>query len=175
MKTGGFFMGEIMKKVFFLLFTVLPVVATARTMCVRDNSLVISLDSSISGTSSAYDQEEWVFWTDFSYGRIYGEGTCLSANESLGQTVQGSYYGAGDYVNTIITAEPGMYGTDADGNARTSCWCRITHPVQSLWVYRNTESGCKQYCTQYCGDFLKSNMGHSTKVRAAVFKSIGIK
>ena len=163
-----------MKKLFVILFAFLPIVATARTMCVRDNSLVVSLDSSVLGTASAYNTTEWVFWVDFPYGRIYGEGTCLSANESLGQTVQGSYYGAGDYANTIITAEPGMYGTDADGNARTSCWCRITNPAQSLWVYRNTESGCTQYCTRYCGDFIKNNLGGSYKFRAALFKSIGI-
>ena len=39
-----------MKNLFVILFAILPIVAAAQTMCVRDNSLVISLDVSILGT-----------------------------------------------------------------------------------------------------------------------------
>ena len=167
MKTGGFFMGKIMKKVFFLLFTVLPVVATARTMCVRDNSLVISLDKNINGTTSGYSKTEPVWWVDFPYGRIYGEATVLSAAEGLGRTnTQGSYYGIDEYANTPIVAEAGLSGVDANGNERKYCWCRITHPVQSLWVFEQPTSACTSYCAGIVQNY--------DSMRHGLFKSIGI-
>ncbi len=80
-----------MKKILFILFAVLPVMAMAQTMCVRDNSLVISLDYTIRATTMGHNPSEHIWWADYPYGRIYGEATYLSSDESLGQTVQGSF------------------------------------------------------------------------------------
>ena len=125
-----------MKKLFFILSLIVPAIATAQTMCVRDKSLVISLDKNVGGTGSGSNASEMIWWTDFSYGRIYGEATCLSAAEGLGRTAgTGAYYGVEEYATTPITAEVGLNGTDANGNERKYCWCRATHPVSSRWVF----------------------------------------
>lgn len=125
-----------MKKILVMLMVFLPLSVGAMTMCTRDRSLVISLDPSIGGTTSGYNNSEWVWWTDFSYGRVYGDATCLSAAEGLGRTSgMGAYYGVEDYAKTTITAEPALSGLDADGNERKYCWCKMTHPASSRWVF----------------------------------------
>ena len=141
-----------MKNLFVILFAILPIVATAQTMCVRDNSLVISLDVSIIGTGSGANASESIWLSDFPYGRIYGESTCLSLDEGLRQTTSGAYYGTGEYANTLITAETGLSGLDANGNERKYCWCRMTHPFLTPWVFNRdmgnscADGGCPSIC-----------------------------
>ena len=142
-----------MKNLFVILFAILPIVAAAQTMCVRDNSLVISLDANINPSSKGGSNDaESIWWVDFPYGRIYGEGTILSETEGLGQTTSGKYYGTGEYTNTLITAEPGLSGLDANGNERKYCWCRMTHPFLTPWVFNRdmgnscADGGCPGIC-----------------------------
>ena len=71
-----------MKQILITMICVLaPCVGGALTMCVRDSSLVVSLDQSIGGSSYSHNASEMLWWTEFSYGRIYGEATCLSEAE----------------------------------------------------------------------------------------------
>ncbi len=148
-------MGDKMKRILILVGLFLPLSVGAMTMCTRDRSLVISLDPSINGTSYDKNNSEWKWWVDFSYGRVYGDATCLSAAEGLGRTTgQGAYYGVEDYAKTTITAEPALSGLDADGNERMYCWCKMTHPASSRWVFNNANasaSACVSMCSDYCG------------------------
>ena len=164
-----------MKNLFVILFAILPIVATAQTMCVRDNSLVISLDVSILGTNYGANASESIWWSDFSYGRIYGESTCLSLDEGLGQTSTGAYYGADEFANTLITAEPGLSGLDANGNERTYCWCRLTHPATSAWTLKeNLSQRCSTNCATACGRDAYTNHYTGNSFRAGLFKTIGL-
>lgn len=164
-----------MKKILCVVFICMAsVVANAQTMCVRDKSLVISLDKNVQGTSYSNNKSEWMWWVDFPYGRIYGDATCLSAEEGLGRTTgQGAYYGVDDYASTPITAEAGLSGTDANGNERKYCWCRATHPVSSRWVFnsnRPTALECASWCTSQCGNSVQN----SAAMRGGVFGSVGL-
>ena len=164
-----------MKNLFVILFAILPIVAAAQTMCVRDNSLVISLDVSILGTGYDAKATESIWWSDFSYGRIYGESTCLSLDEGLGQTTSGAYYGTGEYANTLITAEPGISGLDANGNERTYCWCRMTHPATSAWTLKeNLSQLCSKNCATVCGRDAYTNHYTGGAFRVGLFKTIGL-
>ena len=165
-----------MKNLFFILFTFLPIVATAQTMCVRDNSLVISLDGNINTSSKgSSNDEESIWWVDFPYGRIYGEGTILSETEGLGQTTSGKYYGTDEYANTLITAEPGLSGLDANGNERTYCWCRMTHPATSAWTFKEKNSqSCATNCAAACGREAYTNHYMGPSFRVGLFKTIGL-
>ena len=164
-----------MKKLFFILSLIVPAIATAQTMCVRDKSLVISLDKGVGGTGSGSNASEMIWWTDFSYGRIYGEATCLSAAEGLGRTVtMGAYYGVEEYATTPITAEVGLNGKDDNGNERKYCWCRATHPVSSRWVFnglRPSASECASWCAYLCGSNVQAS---AATLRGGVFGSVGI-
>ena len=76
-----------MKKILLCALLFLPVAVVADTMCVRDSSLVISLDPTIVANGTGSDVINSVFWANFPYGHIYGEATCLSAEEGLGVLV----------------------------------------------------------------------------------------
>ena len=164
-----------MKKCLFLIFFIIPVITFAQTMCVRDNSLVISLDVSIIGTGSGANASESIWWGDFPYGRIYGESTCLSLDEGLGQTTSGAYYGTDEYANTLITAEPGLSGSDINGNERTYCWCRMTHPATSAWTFKeNAPQRCSTNCAVRCARDAYTNHFSGNSFRVGLFKTIGM-
>ena len=161
-------------KLFLYLFVVfVPFTCIAQTMCVRDNTLVISLDSGIKPEHHAYNTSEFIWWADFLYDRIYGDATCLSVVEGLGRTTgEGTYYGVEDFAKTTITAASALSGTDIDGNERLYCWCRLAHPVTSAWVFINafaSVSACHSGCSGWCSDFYN----HRSMLRG-LFSSVGL-
>lgn len=137
-----------------------------------DIGLEICVNASLNGTSSGFDKSGWTWWTDFTYGRIRGEATCLSAAEGLGRTDgRGSYYGTGNYSRTYIDAIAGLKNYDANGGARRYCWCKMTYPATSRWVFRmdnESVSGCADGCANGCS----VNIRAWTDIRAGLFESV---
>ncbi|MEE1110892.1 MAG: hypothetical protein UIH99_01630 [Alphaproteobacteria bacterium] len=162
-----------MKKIFVLLGLMVPVCVFATDMCARDDIMIMVFDPQVNGTGGGSNAAEWTWWTSFAYGRVAGDATCLSAAEGLGRTSgTGAYYGTGDYAKTFITADAGLNGLDADGNERKYCWCKMTHPVSSRWVFNNaiaSASACVA-CSSHCANYF-----HGTPaVRRGVFGSVGL-
>ncbi|MFQ6730074.1 MAG: hypothetical protein ACLRFK_03450 [Alphaproteobacteria bacterium] len=162
-----------MKKVIYLLVGVLlslPAIATE--MCARNDTIVIPLDSNVGGSSNGNSAAEATWWTIFSYGRIYGISTCLSAAE--GGKPSGSM---GVYTNDKGQMLPqdealaGRSGQDAEGNDRGYCWCKMTHPASSRWVFfsSSSASNCASNCANYCGFNAQSHAA----VRSGLFGSVG--
>ena len=161
-----------MKKLLVIIMMILiPCVGGALTMCVRDSSLVVSLDQSIAGTSSGKNVSEMLWWVEFLYGRIYGEATCLSAAE--GGKPDGSQFAItnsnGEMLSQNIPA--GLKGKDADGNDRIHCWCRMTHPAYSRWVFvhSGSVSTCMANCALNCSERVQSYAA----CRSGLFGSVG--
>ena len=163
-----------MKKLLMIVALLMPVCAVATDMCARDDIMVMVFDPQVNGTSNGNNATEWRWWTDFAYGRVAGDATCLSAAEGLGRTSgMGAYYGTGDYANTFITADAGLNGLDADGNERKYCWCKMTHPASSRWVFNNayaSASACVSNCSYYCGFYVRNY----SAMRGGVFGSVGL-
>ena len=163
-----------MKKILcVVLICMASVVANATDMCARNDTMVFVFDKDVNGTSNGSNATEWTWWTSFAYGRISGDATCLSAAEGLGRTTgMGAYYGTGEYANTFIDVEPGLHGTDSDGNERKYCWCKMTHPFFSHWVFCSaypSASNCVSSCASYC-----SNISSNAARRGGVFESVGL-
>ena len=161
-----------MQKVLIVgLMLLMPCVGGALTMCVRDSSLVVSLDQSIGGTTNGNNASEMLWWTDFSYGRIYGEATCLS--EAEGGKPSGSQgvitNSNGKMLSQDIPA--GLKNKDADGNDRGYCWCRMTHPASSRWVFNRSDSAsnCASDCARSCGSYAQVGAA----LRGGLFGSVG--
>lgn len=162
-----------MRKIIFLIALVLPICAYATDMCARDDTMVLVLDKRASPGGQGSVPAEWAWWVSFSYGRIAGDATCLSVKEGLGQTTRGAYYGTGEYANTLIMAEPGLYGVDADGNERKYCWCRMRHPFMSGWFCAgalSNSNGCKSVCASDCG----RHTTNLVEMRSGAFDSVGL-
>ena len=161
-----------MKKIVLILclFMTIPVMATE--MCARNDTIVIPLDSNVGGTSNGNNAAEATWWAIFSYGRIYGLSTCLSAAE--GGKPSGSM---GVYTNDKGQMLPqdealaGRTGQDADGNDRGYCWCKMTHPAYSRWVFVSSYSAsrCASNCARDCG----SSARNGAALRSGLFGSVG--
>lgn len=164
-----------MKKILcVVLICMASVVANATDMCARNDTMVFVFDKDVKGISKGSNATEWTWWTSFAYGRVSGGATCLSATEGLGRTgTMGAYYGTGEYANTFIDVEPGLHGTDSDGNERMYCWCKMTHPFSSRWVF-NYASASASACVSSCADYCGSHVLSGAALRGGVFESVGI-
>lgn len=149
-----------MKKYFIaVLLLFIPCVTYALTMCARDNSLVISLDSGVVGANkTGANNPEYLWSVGFSYGTLVGEATCLSANEAE---------------RDLKDIPKGLHGKDDTSTDRLSCYCRMTHPALSGWAYTakftNTYD-CHNTCAAYCARNINAG---DTSTRKRLFNTIG--
>ena len=148
-----------MQKILLILISMFIGTAHATEMCAKNNTVVIPLDATITSSDVGNNKIEWMWWVRYDYGKVYGSATCLSSEEVA------SLLPSAD--DELI----GLSGTDPNGNARTQCYCRLTHPMSSNWEFNLgrdqnlCESACASYCTQ-------PDVYNST-VRYKMFNSIG--
>ena len=144
-----------MKRLLILFGLFLPVCAIATDMCARDDVMVLVFDPIVTGGGGVLNQSEWSWVTSYAYGRIQGEAACVSVQEREEGNIQA-----------------GLSGTDANGNPRGSCFCKMLHPVMSGWVGTSAwdTDGCIRNCVYSCGQYAGNNL----QFRQAMFKSIGV-
>ena len=156
----------VMKKILIMMICVLvPCVGGALTMCVRDSAMVVSLDSAVGGSGYKQNASEMVWSATFPYGTIYGEATCLSAADGTP-----SENTMGVYTNSKGEMLPrgDVFTQRLDGGY---CWCRMTHPAYSRWVfdYSDSASNCASRCARNCGYYAQ----HNAALRSGLFGSVG--
>ncbi len=167
--------GEEMTKVtriILILSSLITTPSVATEMCARNDTIVIPLDSNVGGSSAGYSAAEATWWAIFNYGRIYGVSTCLSAAE--GGKPSGNIGVITNDKGEMLPddeALAGRTGKDADGNARGYCWCKMTHPASSRWVFDSSfsASACASTCANYCGGHAYNN----DTLRSGLFGSVG--
>ena len=147
------------------LMLLMPCVANALDMCVRDSAMVVSLDPAVGGSSYKSNASEMTWSVTFSYGTIYGEATCLSdADGTPSENTMGVYTNSkGEMLpndDTFVQRKDGGH-----------CWCRMTHPASSRWVfnYSYSASYCASACANYCGNYAQRNAA----LRGGLFGSVG--
>ena len=141
-----------MKKLCAVLMMIISVPAFATTMCALNDTTAIILDPIVKGTTYSYDAASMTWNTTFPYGKVYGIGACISTSGTLG------------VANASVTAA----GAERDGRY---CWCKMTHPVASRWVFGNdsgSASNCASNCARDCG-FIVQNY---EAMRAGLFGSV---
>ena len=161
-----------MRKILCVLCVLICVPAIATEMCARNDTIVIPLDSNVNGTSNGYNVAESTWWAVFSYGRIYGLATCLSAAEGGKPSgSMGSYTNSDGKMLPQDEALAGRTGQDPDGNDRGYCWCKMTHPASSRWVfnYSYSASACASFCARDCAGSARSYAA----LRSGLFGSVG--
>ena len=71
-----------MKKIIICLFCLIAFNAHATEMCARRDLTVVPIDATVNSIGGGnFDKVEWVWFNNFSYGKIYGTATCLSLQE----------------------------------------------------------------------------------------------
>ena len=126
----------------------------ATTMCVTDDMEQVILDPSV-GSESSSTPTSTTWQVNFPYGTVSGIATCNSISGSWGKAYSGNN-------NDIKQGTEGVY-----------CWCRMTSPVRSAWVYadeRSSASECASNCARNCGSTVQNN----SNFRRSFFDSAGM-
>jgi len=133
--------------------------AGATTMCATDDTLAIVLDPVINGTANSFNTDLFEWSATFSYGTVWGIATCVDTSGAP---------------NTAVEELRDSNGEIATGGERTGryCWCQLSHPAKSRWVFRNVNSSvadCVFNCASNCG----ANVRDNSAFRAGLFGSLG--
>ena len=148
-----------MKKILvFCLMNLIVLGANATTMC-ADDALAIVLDPQVAGTKHSYNAELFEWNATFPYGTVFGIATCVTTPGPGGATT-----------DTLIDADTGDVATGGERTGRY-CWCQMTHPVKSHWVFRNAGSSvadCRSNCAHHCGIIVRDG----STFRGTVFGSV---
>ena len=108
------------------------------------DSTSIILDPSVDGTDFSNNATNATWSTTFSDYTVSGIASCNSISGTLGTAYP-------EYNNQITQ------GYQDNG---INCWCRMTSPVRSAWVFDRTissESGCATNCAGNCGNRVRAN------------------
>ena len=169
-----------MRKILLIICAILTTTSVHATqMCARRDTTVIPLDSIIQGKTNDYwnNPNEWIWSSGFEYGRIYGVATCLSLQDIRDieddQTLD-------ETKKTLVTDEDEIMGrsdyyqgnkTDNNLYERNHCYCKLTHPMSSLWLSLDSSSAanCKSNCAYGCSARANSYIDW----RPALFNVIG--
>ena len=133
-------------------------------MCAINDSVAVILDPTINGTAGdTLDSTLGTWYTTFPYGTIYGISSCVDTNWGKQQ---------GGYVDTLTDINGNrIYGNEQIGGY---CWCKLTHPVISRWVF-NRAAGGVTYCRSGgCAATCANTYGAQTKetFRVGLFGSV---
>ena len=139
-----------MKKI-FLFFIILPCVANAANMCVKDDAMVIVLDPQIGGTALSSDASTKTWTAKFPYGVVSGIAGCFDdAGSTLGMV-------ASDQTN-INTSSVGAY-----------CYCKMLRPFVSPWIFASCTR--KDMCAGGCAGYCLKNLSSAVEFRAGLFNN----
>lgn len=122
----------------------------AGTMCSNNDYLTVVLDPTIEGTSYTYSAADMTWKTTFPYGNVSGVAVCNDTSGSWGGST------------TVEMQETGG----------VMCWCKMTHPAVSLWVFLlaySSSSVCADHCAPYCGGSVRNH----SDFRSGVFSLVG--
>ena len=136
---------------------VIAIPAFGTTMCVQNDNVAVVLDPSVAGTTYTYDNSLGRWDTTFPYGHVIGISACINTSGSYGVAKSQLKDGGNDVVGGEVTGP--------------RCWCKMTHPAVSLWVFDGSSSsaaGCASNCTIVCGVNVRDNSGF----RAGLFGSV---
>ena len=127
------------------------------SVCAKDSIVTVVLDPSINGASNTHNNSTGTWKVVFSYGNVSGISTCVSIAST------GSMGSAKTTGGTPLDATGGE-------TAGQYCWCKMTHPMSSLWVFRD-DYGNAAACASSCADICGRSVQYGA-VRSGLFGSV---
>ena len=182
-----------MKKIFIILLCMLTLNANATEMCARNDTVVIPLDATISGKYGGNSTIEWLWWLIFDYGTVYGASACLSKKEIMMYSdwdgtgnSSGGNLGAvnpfllnvssdeliglsGYYMNANV--DPDIPDSEKPDYERIYCFFKMTHPMNSRWVFSWNE-GTVSKCMSQCRG-INLSASSQLETRRVLFNTVG--
>ena len=148
-----------------MVMVIMPIMVHGATMCSKNDTVTIMLNPQIGGTVFKPQENSSTWWTSFSYGTVHGISACLSSK--YGKKQGGTISQLTD-TNPNTNESARVVGGEANGKY---CWCKMTHPALSLWVFNNEQelaSSCASNCAYHCS----INVYYISDLRTSLFGSI---
>ena len=147
--------------------------AGAMTMCVRNDKVVFGVSSQQAPTAVAYDNDtaEWSVYFD-GVGVVSGVSSCAPWSFDGTKCVEGAR------IFSSYSGCPYAKGADVNKNYQgrkdgSYCWCKITHPFESWWVYVHLYTGdCASNCPTACAS--QGMVGNHTSFRPSIMATVGM-
>lgn len=127
-----------------------------------------------------YDLGFGVCISENSNGKSYGwyafDGAKSNASQ-YGLITPGTWAVTFDYgdVSGVVSCNStnGTYGADTDKefdntSSGYNCWCKMTYPATSKWVFSGSASSCAAGCTNGCGYYFETDVSF----RSALLKTV---
>lgn len=128
----------------------------AASTCIHNNTGVFILKKSVNGVSSSYDADNYTWSVKFDYD--------LVPNNSSYRTLTGNATCNNIETNTaggaITSGEPNTHLRASNSDVGSMCWCSMTAPISSWWVFYkkyDTAAACSTGCARDCASAVKSN------------------
>ena len=153
-----------MKRVIMMIIMLMMVLPTyATTMCAANDTVAVVLDPSLGITNYSRNDTMGTWWAWNAQGTVYGISACLNSDQgkSRGGTVARLTDTNNGETKLVVGSE--KYGR--------YCWCRLTHPVSSLWAFgddRGSAANCASGCAYSCG----SNFQNYVALRVGLVGSV---
>lgn len=148
-----------MKKIFCLLMFVLPLPVCAATTCIHNNTAVFTLKKSVNGISSSYDADAHTWTVVFDYDLIQN----VSGRRQMTGRSTCNEIGTNSSGSNAVAGNANVYLRSGDTDVGRQCWCAMTAPLSSWWVFYKTydsDSACATGCARDCAAAVKSNTGN---------------
>jgi len=145
-------MGKITYKIILVIVCLTqPKFGFAVDVCTTNDSISVILDPNIVPTSAVPTETDGSrFWAiTYSNGsQVKGDSTCLTSNYELDNF---EVYRN----NNGLLMDNGAVITGGEQNG-LYCWCKITFPVVSYWIFRDShgsQQACTNNCSYYCAKY----------------------
>ena len=151
-------------KRFIVLFGLVFAITAAfadTNICRKNNTLVILLSKSTNGQSATSDASDKTWSVTFNY-------TTMSVQSRTSSSISGEaacneISGSANTPNTALITSVTDEGTN--------CWCSMTAPAISYWVFNQTY-GTSAACASGCAAACASSVNTSTLFRTGMFGAI---
>lgn len=177
-----------MRYMYFILFATAAVLMSPSyavdidEICMRNTltMLVIQQDKDGSVTENNTDTRSWA--VDFDYN-LFSDNNNMYASEIAGNTacvdisVKSALAGNNSNAGTAAPGDANTYLHVEDYDTGTHCWCKMSGPVTSYWVYLktyDTADVCNSDCNTYCVNGFANNsaMSNGRNMRDAIYNAI---
>ena len=123
--------------------------AHANAMCSDTDYVTIVLDPYINGKNYTHNAAAMTWTTIFPYGNVSGVAVCNDTGGTYGVSSNNEQYETGG----------------------VKCWCKMTHPAVSRWVFHTSYSSAFE-CTSRCSLDCSARVCYDSVFRSGVFGSV---
>ena len=151
-------------------------------ICMRNTLTMLVIDQDKNGTISENNASTRSWAVEFDYN-MFSDNSSRYASEIVGNTacidisVKSALAGNNSNAGAATPGDANTYLRVEDYDTGTHCWCKMSGPVTSYWVYLKTYDSadtCASECTSYCvnGFANNSEMSNGRLMRTAIYNAI---